>query len=386
MHSYLQEHFTFSLSAAEKSRLKKEEHKKAYEKAIKEKFTLNICPIRFNHIGIARSGKTSFRLHLMGQILNILRAGGKIQPSTGLAEAGGQVYIRSMCTGLGTIQSKIWSILKDFDEEASMLNQFFFQAVNEVDSPTQSIPTPLDDLTLPNASSTPPTITSHRRAYSARSTSRASRRRTYSASVRHQPSLSKSKVSSKSNVPASGASNVPARSTWKKFLSLFKRGVDGKAPSKKDMEETFSIISEVMKDDQWDKVKYLLDELILLINTDTGGQAEFLDLQASLVLGPSLNFLYRRLVDELDRQFETYYTNEDGVSTEKENSSTTVQDILLQTLSSIACLGRSFCDDIEVPDTLHDNMSGQPQSKAIFVGTHRDLVTEEEFGRKDRKW
>lgn len=307
--------------------------------------------------------------------MNILRAGCKVQPSTGLAEAGGHVFIRSMSTDLGTIQSKVWSILKDFDDEASMLNQFFFQAVN---SPTQSAPTPPTLPALPadpTFSTASPTTTSLRRTYSAHSTSRR-RRRTYSASVRPLPS--------KPHFPVSGASNIPVRSTWKKFLSLFSKGEDGKAPSKKDMEETFSIISDIMKDDQWDKVKYLLDDLILLINTDTGGQAEFLDLQANLVLGPSLNFLYRRLVDDLDRQFETYYTNEEGVSTEKEDSTTTVQEILFQTLSSIACLGRSFCDGTDSSDITHEKLSGQPQSKAIFVGTHRDLVTEEEFRRKDQ--
>ena len=68
-----------------------------------------------------------------------------------------------------------------------------------------------------------------------------------------------------------------------------------KPPSKRDLEETFSVLNEAMKDDQWDKVKFMLDDLILLINTDTGGQAEFLSLQASLVLGPSLNLLYLSL-------------------------------------------------------------------------------------------
>ena len=59
-------------------------------------------------------------------------------------------------------------------------------------------------------------------------------------------------------------------------MVMVDKGVGERAPSKKEMEEIFTVIDEAMEDDQWDKVKYLLDGLILLINTDTGGQAEFL--------------------------------------------------------------------------------------------------------------
>lgn len=276
----------------------------------------------------------------MGEILNILMAGEEFQRSTGIAEAGGQAFIRSMCTSLGTIQSKVWDILKDFGEEACMLNQFIFQAVEESHS-----------------------------TYSADSTPAKPVR-----PVRPSPS--------KPYVPEGGASFKTKRSMWKNFLSLFDKESSGKAPSKKDMEETFSVIDEAMKDDEWDKVKYLLEDLILLINTDTGGQAEFLDMQASLVLGPSLNLLYRRLVDDLDSQYKTYYTSEEGKSTEQEDSTTTVEETLFQTLASIACFGIAFCDG---DDTTDDKLPGHSQSKAIFVGTHRDLVTEEDFKRKDRE-
>ena len=279
----------------------------------------------------------------MGEILNILMAkekGEKFQRSTGIAEAGGQVFIRSMCTSFGIIQSKVWDILKDFGEEASMLNQFIFQAVKESHSTASADSTPVKSV----------------------------------RPVRPSPS--------KPYVPAGGASFQPKRPKWKGFLSLFDKKSSGKAPSKKDMEETFSVINEAMKDDEWDKVKYLLEDLIMLINTDTGGQGEFLDMQASLVLGPSLNLLYRRLVDDLDSLYKTYYTSEEGKSTEKEDSTTTVEETLFQTLASIACFGISFCDGNDMTD---DELPGHSQSKAIFVGTHRDLVTEEEFKKKDQE-
>ena len=311
---------------------KRQHHKKAYEKAIKNKISLFILPVHFNHIGVARSGKTTFRRRIMGEIDNLSEEGEFVQPSTGIAEFGGQVFIRNVCTGLGTIQSKVWSVISDLGEEANLLNQCIYQAVLSTNqSAVSEKPLPTKPVTSVAEATT---------------------------------------VSVASSLPKQ---SLPKRSLWKKFLSLFDAGVGVKAPSKRELEETFSTINEVMEDAEWDKVKYLLDGLILLIHTDTGGQAEFLDLQASLVLGPSLNLLYRRLVDELDKQFETYFTNEEGMSTEREPSATTVEDVLFQALSSIACLGGCSFDGDE-------KLS---QSKALFVGTHRDLITDDDLKKKD---
>ena len=149
-----------------------------------------------------------------------------------------------------------------------------------------------------------------------------------------------------------------------------------------DIDEVmFSVINEAMETEDWDKVKYLLEDTILVINTDTGGHAEFLDLQASLVQGPSFNLLFSRLVDQLDSLFKIYYTNEEGVSTDMEDSTMTVEEVLFQALSSIACFSGSFSDEnSKLP---HESLPKQSKSKVMFVGTHRDMVSEEEFREKD---
>ncbi len=145
-------------------------------------------------------------------------------------------------------------------------------------------------------------------------------------------------------------------------------------------EVAFSII-EAMKEGSWDKVKTFLDNVILLINTDTGGQAEFLDLHAALVQGPSFNLLFSRLTDELDRPFKIHFTNKEGKSTEQEDSTMTVEEVLFQALSSIACFSSSCPDGDEVSsDTEASNSFARySKSKVMFVGTHRDLVSEKEF-------
>ena len=89
-------------------------HKLAYMKAIRGGLTLDIIPVRFNHIGLPRSGKSTFCRRIMGEIPNIREAvkqGETFQASTGLAEVRGQVFIRNMRTDLGTIQAEgNWSI------------------------------------------------------------------------------------------------------------------------------------------------------------------------------------------------------------------------------------------------------------------------------------
>ena len=112
---------------------KRQRHKEAYERVIKEKFTLPIHVVRFNNVGLPRSGKTSFRRRMMGEILNILEAlrrGETEQPSTGVAEAGGQVFISNRTRfDLGAIKSKVWCVVGDLKEEAGMVSQLFFQRV-----------------------------------------------------------------------------------------------------------------------------------------------------------------------------------------------------------------------------------------------------------------
>ena len=198
------------------------------------------------------------KLKLIIQILNILIArqtkGEKMQPSTGVAEDGGHVLIRSVSSDIATVQAKNWSLLKGVLEEANMINQLIFQCSN------------------------------------------------------------------------SSAESSPANDCV---------GED------EDMDEMFSVLNEAMDTEDWDKVKYMLEDMILLI-TNPGGQTEFLDL---LIQGPSFNLLFSRLVDHLDSQFKIYYTNEDGECTKEEDSTVTMEEVLFQALSSIACFSNAFRDD-----------------------------------------
>ena len=114
---------------------KRQQHRIACKKVIEKKLKVRLRAVRFNYVGLPRSGKTSFLRRLMKEILNILEArrkGEKEQPSTGVAEAGGQVIIRNTTnSSLGAISSKEWSIIRDLLQEGGLLSQIFYQAAKD---------------------------------------------------------------------------------------------------------------------------------------------------------------------------------------------------------------------------------------------------------------
>ena len=141
-----------------------------------------------------------------------------------------------------------------------------------------------------------------------------------------------------------------------------------------NIDDILASFQDAVYKEDWDTVKYLLEDTIYLINTDTGGQTEFLDLMSRFLMGPALNLIISRLVDSLDQVYKIYCTNEKGISTAEEDSVKTVEDVIFQALASIACLEASY-DPENFPDC---------SSKAIFIGTFRDKVTQEEFEERDR--
>ncbi len=297
----------------------------------------------------------------MGEIENIrsARLRGEIeQPSTGILEDGGQVLIKPSCLEMGAIRSKIWSVLKNLGDEANMLNQFFYQMV-------------IKSLTIPDEPSTDEMSTKPSTEPSAEE---ASVLVDTSSPILEEKHPFWKRIFRRKKIPKAEVA-PPTTDEDKATASR----VSPTESDDEDADELLSIIREAMDLDYWEEVQYLLEDTILLINNDTGGHAEFLDLQASLIQGPSFNLLFSRLVDDLDSLFKIYYTNEEGESTDKEDSTMTVEEVLFQALSSIACFSGAFTGKDSTPS----EEARKSMSKVMFVGTHRDMVSEEEFKAKD---
>ena len=324
---------------------------------MKEMLTVFIRVVRLNFIGLPRSGKTSLLLRLMEVIKNIQAEKERLisenlesdnvgeipkeQPSTALAESCGQVFIKKCVSHkIGTISSKKWSILEDLRREGNMLIQLIY---NSIISPTHSNKQPI------------------------KTSSNSSQADSEEAKLKASEDVSQSEVKGASQ-SESIASNDASQSEEDQHHHV--------------TDDILSLISDAISREDTDLQK-LLDYMILLINTDTGGQAEFLDLHSSLVDGPSLNLLFHRLQDDLHSVFDTYYTYDNGSSTRPVKSRLTVEEVLFQALSSIACFSGCFLEDENQKDSIQSKVN-QSKSKVMFVGTHRDEVPDEaDFIKKD---
>ncbi len=140
-----------------------------------------------------------------------------------------------------------------------------------------------------------------------------------------------------------------------------------------------------MANKDYERVQCLLEDVIYLITTDHGGQTEFLDLMSRFLMGPSLNLIFSRLTDSFDQVYKIYYTDEEGVCTDKEDSILNLEEITFQTLASIACLDVPAEQDHSSTITELNKAENciHCSSKAMFVGTFRDFITPEEFKERD---
>ena len=344
---------------------------------------MNLSSMRFVNIGLPRSGKTTFWHRLEKEILNIVRArekGEKEEPSTGVACQRGQVLIRGAKSATGIISAGDWSLL-DHDKEIEMLLQFIADIANgistEVSGDNVGDESSEDDVADESSEDEPSNFIPYFTEYGLMTyqpkRSRRERRERERRERRERERRERREHEQRER-------REHEQEHKRDFAALQERDI-------------YSVINKAMQSDQWDKVKYELEKITLLISTDTGGHAEFLDMYAALVSGPSFNLLFSSLKDDLDSPFKVYFTDENSESTEEYSSDLTVEEVLFPALSSIACFSDSFCaidstsSSIPPVDTKVQNVREalkSCQSKVMFVGTHKDEVNEEEFREKDR--
>ena len=136
----------------------------------------------------------------------------------------------------------------------------------------------------------------------------------------------------------------------------------------------FKTHQEIFKDSLrkgWPQAQKYFQGSCIMYLTDTGGQLEFQELLSALVSGPSIFFLVFRLDWDLNTLFDIEYTDPDKGTSKPYRSSIILKDALLQSLASIASMGRFVYRRGEAVEL-------EPlQPKVFFVGTHKDKVKKE---------
>ena len=306
------------------------------------------------------------RRRLTREIDDIDSAGETTQPSTGAVETDHNVVIRNLSSTTAVVTPSEWSATKDISEEARMLFQFIYDTNNSIQS-----------------GDTNPVAPSGSRAGHFKN-----------KIIEFFRNIFRIKKKVRLHVP----SNEPEPPATEDSS-------DNKDIIMSD-EEILEFFTEALTTN-FEEVKFLLENTALLSMSDTGGQPEFMDMQPALVLGPALYLIFCKLTQSLQSHYSISYLSSSGDSTDPVMSAYTVEEIIFQALSAVASLGTagsaspgSLSVSSASPGTSPGvskascgvstassgtasldgiTMLTPSKSKAIIVGTHGDLVSEDEI-------
>lgn len=320
--------------------------------------------LKFLFIGAPRTGKTSTRKRLTGEIDNIKSVlNGKEEPSTGVVEGPRKVVIRKVTSSAALVTKCKWSATEDLTDEACMLNKFFFE-VNLTSSFYFSATSDGKD------SEFMATLTQRVEAKLEATTGKKTLTEKSPTVASEESSSSKPKMSRQE---ASVTKSV-AKRRQEKAVSTSKKIPSVSVNITAEVEKLFDIFCNAMDTGKWEDVHYILRRTILLYLIDTGGQSEFLEMLPALTIGPALSLIFFKLNEELDKLYQVTYVDSEGKSSNPHESISTVREIMFQALSSIACF--SSFDLSSRKDAKASKLSESAQSAAILVGTHKDKVTQ----------
>ena len=165
----------------------------------------------------------------------------------------------------------------------------------------------------------------------------------------------------------------------------------GSSDKPHDLTQIPKLFRDAVNPKLWKDIKRLFRDSTLLKMEDTGGQPEFMDMLPALTIGPALYLLFCKLIDDLlSRYTVSYLSPTSGESTIPVESSYTVEEVLLTALASVSCFSSySAISDTSLEEAqsseVREILTSSFRSVAYIVGTHRDLVSEEQIEAFDQQ-
>ena len=306
-------------------------HYKAYQQALKEGVAIPLKYLRVLFFGPPRTGKTSMRRRLVGEIQNLAKEA--VQASTGTAEHY-DVIVKlvedkitdKISTSTTVITKSKWSTVKalfgkeksshetDLDEEMQLLYQFIYSVAPQTEN------------RYPVTKKQSPTV------------------------------LAKSPSTVESD---------PNTSISQEVSSDRGLGYGLTAKEMEEIENAFEAFDKVLHTAGEERLQILLDGTILINMVDTGGQPAFVEMLPALTISPALYLIFFRLNQELKKRYQVQYVSEDQENVQLGESSYTVEEVIFQALSSIACFSCTTPKKANMPN---------PSHAAMLIGTHKDLL------------
>ena len=331
----------------------------AYRRVLATQESLDMWFIKVIFLGAPRLGKTTARRRLGGEIADISSSGEAAQPSTGVVESS--VVSRNLSSNTALVTPSHWSISKRLPEEANIFLHFLYSHIlqnktaftnegnggfpdSNAEANIASVNRGLPDFHADNASINNGNKDSHAITAS----------------------------SSKSFTQSSNPSKVMSEKS--KIIS-----------------ELAEFFRKAVSPEDWKNIKHLFKDTALLKMEDTGGQPELMDMLAALTIGPALYLLFCKLIDNLHSNYTLSYISPSGESTTPVQSTFTMEETLLTALASVSCFSSysttSHVTGYEERSSTHEDelLASCNDSVAYILGTHKDLVSEQEITEFDEK-
>ena len=140
-------------------------------------------------------------------------------------------------------------------------------------------------------------------------------------------------------------------------------GLDAKETE--EIEKAFEAFDKVLHTPRQELVKVLLDGTVLVNMVDTGGQPAFLEMLPALTISPALYLIFFRLNQDLKKRYQVQFVSEAHKEIQLGESSYTVEEVIFQALSSIACFSCAVPKQANMPN---------PSHAAMLIGTHKDQL------------
>ena len=311
------------------------EHLIAIENAITETGTLDHTLVHGVFVGPPRSGKDSIMKRLLGQ------AASKISPSTGAVETAIHVKVEESCTYAATIGQSNWTRL-EYDEEALHLMR---TTSNNNSSANCTIE---GEMFTDTQTADPPLAVNE------------------STSDNFDNPYNKT-VHLQTESTSESQSEIDSQSVVFQDETSFQKNKSEQTQQKRKRKTPIEIFKEAIKKKGLEGLRKLLTNSWSLYLTNTGGQMEFQELLPLLVSGPSMFFITFQLHKDVNECFQVEYELPNGESSKCYQSSLSILDSILQTLSTIAAMGTFVYNGLQkkcVP----------LKPKVFLIGTHKDLL------------
>ena len=340
-------------------------HYEAYKQALEGGLELTLRYLKFLFFGPPRSGKSTTRRRLIGEIVNLHQLGGP-SISTGVAETN-DVIIKKLTCEPAAIAGSQWQSMKKSnegvrldiysEENFSYLARLFYRLIYRNAAPATSS----DSVQVQN--------NGDRLASEDGETQATTGSGSESVQVQNSDHATKdNKVHDVSNIPIAPAPTTDQKAESTELMDEDAE-IDLTDSEEIEIKDAFKKLTTILQSDSPEDLKRLLEELTMINMTDVGGQPAFLDMLPALTIGPALYLLFFRLDQDLDKHYPVRFHPAESKEDIVLESSYCIKEVLHQCLASIAC----FSCHQSAASALKAQVAS---SGALLFGTYKDKVND----------